>query len=1135
MNKERHRDQAERSSTHATDQDRFGNGNGVDGAQHAEDVLLLDEDADLVLEGNAGNGNGHSSNGTNGTNGSIEHGTNGHAHVEDAQRSTSTIVLPKRKRRTYSATATEKVAIEPEETVVITPTSVAGTPTKPMPPSPVFEPIPTPERVNLPARAQRKTSPVRAAAPLLMEVPAQVVVQETPRTGWRPQFSLESAVWLSFLVLTLVTRFWDLSNRGIHHDESLHSVYSNYLYIGNGYTHDPMMHGPLQFHLIAFMYWLFTPNEATARFASAFCGVWVVMSPFFLRRQMGRVPALLATLLLFISPSILYFSRMAREDSIFSAMEMLMIVGLWRFISTRRPADFYIFCAGLSLMFTIKETAFLTVAVLGLLFALLFVVQSGYAIMGAVGAYAAAMAGWLLYVKANTIVTDKDGKVLSGWIQPLPNIPGTNPNYDTIVNFARDLLTNPLIIGCALLTVLMIGAVIALFRTQKSRMAWSSSTDMIPVRQRSRVVADGVSNGATSGNMIRRRIARGNGADASVAALEASEMVEAPASMVETPVYVEGDPNAASELWDPRRIDPKPGTLLSHYQPGSLPHLIGSLFSRPSVLLIGFAIAATIFTTLYTVFFTDMPRGLASGLFASLGYWMAQQGVARGGQPWYYYLLILPLYEPIAVFFSLAATIFFASKGVRWLMRRRADNSFAETPQRLGAFNVDRPVPFASFGALMPLFLAWWIFGAVGVYSWAGEKMPWLMVHMVRPASLLSALFIGMLLNSLLKRRQERLEAAAVPIANYSAPTEERVVPLNGARIPASNGSNGSSGARNRRVAPARSAATVVARKQEAPWVSWNRPGSRFPSLSFLTLFVVFAFCYGMALNTLMDKAKQPEGYSNWGLSWFWPGLMAALVVAYAVWLGPGRALRYLGLGILSVFLLYQVRSAVMLSYFQPDVPKEMAVYVQTSPDVTRTMKELTDFSVATTGGKNVKVLYDSFASWPFSWYLRDFKSASFVGGDVPKPGDDVPVMITEYATKHDNPDLLKNYTQQRYAMRWWFPEEWYKNDLMSGLPAGEDYKSAPITRSAGVLATKLGDTFTKPDNQATLWNYLMFREPPKPLGSEDMIVFLRKDIAQTYHYLQYKPMPGDDLPLAYQELPVPTESQRPIPSTNLR
>ena len=57
-------------------------------------------------------------------------------------------------------------------------------------------------------------------------------------------------------------------------------------------------------------------------------------------------------------------------------------MGLWRFVSTRRPADFFIFMAGLSLMFTIKETAYLTTAVLIIFFAVMFALQAGYATAG---------------------------------------------------------------------------------------------------------------------------------------------------------------------------------------------------------------------------------------------------------------------------------------------------------------------------------------------------------------------------------------------------------------------------------------------------------------------------------------------------------------------------------------------------------------------------------------------------------------------------------------------------------------------------------------------------------------------------------------------------------------------------------
>ncbi|MGA7730406.1 MAG: hypothetical protein WCD37_03930, partial [Chloroflexia bacterium] len=66
----------------------------------------------------------------------------------------------------------------------------------------------------------------------------------------------ETLIYMGIFLVALITRFWDLGNRGIHHDESLHAVFSRNLYVGSGYTHDPMMHGPIQFNLIAAMYWL---------------------------------------------------------------------------------------------------------------------------------------------------------------------------------------------------------------------------------------------------------------------------------------------------------------------------------------------------------------------------------------------------------------------------------------------------------------------------------------------------------------------------------------------------------------------------------------------------------------------------------------------------------------------------------------------------------------------------------------------------------------------------------------------------------------------------------------------------------------------------------------------------------------
>lgn len=153
--------------------------------------------------------------------------------------------------------------------------------------------------------------------------------------------------------------------------------------------------------------------------------------------------------------------------------------------------------------------------------------------------------------------------------------------------------------------------------------------------------------------------------------------------------------------------------------------------------------------------------------------------------------------------------------------------------------------------------------------------------------------------------------------------------------------------------------------------------------------------------------------------------------------------------------------------------------------------------------------MYDSFTSWPYEWYLRDYTKKQFVGGSDPQPTPDHKVLFLEYAKNHSNQNLLRDYVAQRYAMRWWFPEEWYKNEFIPG----QDYKSSPFLSQVGGALNTIWITVTQPQHQATLWKYLMFRDPPKPLGSEDMIMFVRKDAVQLFHRIQFEPPPSTDVP----------------------
>ena len=57
----------------------------------------------------------------------------------------------------------------------------------------------------------------------------------------------EKAVYIIFILLAIVTRFWGIGDRVVSHDESLHTQYSYQYYNGDGYTHTPLMHGPSLF------------------------------------------------------------------------------------------------------------------------------------------------------------------------------------------------------------------------------------------------------------------------------------------------------------------------------------------------------------------------------------------------------------------------------------------------------------------------------------------------------------------------------------------------------------------------------------------------------------------------------------------------------------------------------------------------------------------------------------------------------------------------------------------------------------------------------------------------------------------------------------------------------------------------
>jgi len=109
------------------------------------------------------------------------------------------------------------------------------------------------------------------------------------------------------------------------------------------------------------------------------------------------------------------------------------------------------------------------------------------------------------------------------------------------------------------------------------------------------------------------------------------------------------------------------------------------------------AVFAAVFTLSFTTFLTH-PHGLWDGVYTGLKYWLSQQNVGRGGEPWYFYLVVLFGEEWPALLLGLIGAVA--------LWRKRS---------------------------LIGMFLIWDFLLSLAVYSWASEKFAWIVMHPLLP------------------------------------------------------------------------------------------------------------------------------------------------------------------------------------------------------------------------------------------------------------------------------------------------------------------------------------------------------------------------------------------------------------------
>lgn len=726
------------------------------------------------------------------------------------------------------------------------------------------------------------------------------------------KINTETVIFLIILVIAIVSRFSALEPRVMSHDENSHVYFSWFFFKGNGYSHDPVTHGPLQFHLVALSYFLFGDSDTSARIPAALFSVAAVGFLWFFRRYLGRTGALIAALMFTISPYMLYYGRYVRNEAFVAFFGVVSLWAILRYLETGQNRYLYWLTTVTVLHFTTKETSFIYAAQALLFLGLYFVYQitqkpwlkpstKVYFLLSLIGTLLISSTGLLLHSMAKQMT-------LTGELQ-YPQI-ASLPQFIPLA-----LIGLGIIILAAAVYFVITGYTLSLIRQERSfDLLILLGTLVLP--QLSAFVI----------NFVGWKIPV-NATE--VNALTITEIGQMAAVLV-------------------------PIILIS---------IVIGLWWNRRVWLINAGIWYAIFTVFYTTMFTN-GAGFFTGLVGSLGYWLEQQAVNRGDQPFYYYALLqIPFYEYLPAFGCLAAFIYSIIRAFKSASPK--ENPPADEPEQRNQ-KPNNGTQFDDSSWQKPPTLAligFWVVTSLLAYSIAGEKMPWLTVHIALPMILLSAWFIGYLLETF---------------------------------------------------------DWYTFRRQKG-WVTLGLLAILLPALigAISSLLGTNPPFQGRSLLQLADSAEFLIDVAAAAAS----GI--GLYYLMRNWL-PGQIRRVFLLVPIALLAFLTVRTAFAASYINYDRATEFLVYAHSGPGDKIALEQIEQLSRRLTGGLDLAVAYDSETSYPFWWYLRNFTNLHFYGKAPTRDLRDVPVILVGDVNYGKlEPIVGQAYYQFEYVRIWWPIEDY--------------------------------------------------------------------------------------------------------------
>ncbi|RPJ52315.1 MAG: hypothetical protein EHM21_00505 [Chloroflexi bacterium] len=777
---------------------------------------------------------------------------------------------------------------------------------------------------------------------------------------------IENLLVVIILILAVLSRFTILGERVMSHDEVNHVVPSYDLFQGRGYRHDPVTHGPFQFHVVALSYFLFGDNDFTSRIPAALFSVAsIVFLVFGYRRYLGRAGALIAGLLFLISPYLLFYGRYTRNEGFIELILVVLLYAILRYLEKGDRVGLFLVTLATVMHFVIKETAFIYTAEALIFLYVIFLLEARRAMRQKPQEYNTFL---ILMVAAILLVF----VALGAGLAIKPDVAAAAEGSPTVETGPQlpDLSGSPFDLAHIRLYI-MVGAVLG-------------------------AAAAGIFGLLTLASAIgwhRIRLLRSFSLLILLSTLILPMLSPLPVSMLG---------------WNPLDYTTTTSMLRTGASIGLL-FIIGAaigIWWNPYLWLQNALLFYTIFVVFYTTFFTN-GDGFFTGMVGSLGYWSVQQGVERGSQPRYYYALIqMPIYEfigllgtALAVYFGIRDARFSTLPGYSPAHAPRSvdpeeeqEGMESKEPLEIPATGADAEIVSAGEAEDAPprahvqervqaeaataefyrlprplpvlALLVYWGVSNLIAFSLAGERMPWLTVHITMGFLLAAAWGLGYLVDTTNWKKVTRPSGLLALL----------LFPVLFASISSGLGS----------------------------LLGTNPPfqGNTITQLQATNRFIIALIASGASLAGILYLLRDWQAREV---------LRLATVAFYAL------------------MVLLTTRAAYQASFIYYDYAKEYLVYAHAAPAPKDVLQEVEELSRRTTGGKNIQVAYSSDALYPYWWYLRDYPNKRWFQSNPTRDLREFPVVIAgEDVFNKIDTVLGDNFFQYDYVRLWWPNQDYY-------------------------------------------------------------------------------------------------------------